>query len=303
MQTNEQCPRSLRKEAILSVDADETDFISVPSIQYPPTPLQPSGDNCSDTDNTQTAQDNVSAQGSRILLCLKRQIRRFFRNDAGSSGLQKNPQDLTLTNATAVERKASPTEKNSGSQFDQKYTSITCGVQEDIESFKNKYNAALLRLDSLTDAQVNGVQSSWMLLKIHIEKIGVIVFLGLFEEHSDFRDAFARFRQKQLSNLTRDPAFQAHGLRVLNVVDKIISRLRRIDTIQDFLFSLGSKHCRYVPNIELVPAVGEQLLEAIRPVLEEQGLWDEDTAVGWEAVLAYLNCAMRYGLVRSLRRS
>ncbi|TGZ71927.1 hypothetical protein CRM22_002376 [Opisthorchis felineus] len=303
MQTREQYPHPLLAEAILTVDADETDCISVSSGQYPQRLLQTSGDISPDTNNTQIAQDNVSAQGSRILLCLKRHIRRFFGTNAGSSGLRKSQQDLTLANTTVVERKASPTEKNSGNQFDKKDISITCGVPEDVESFKTNYNAALLRLDSLTDAQVNGVQSSWMILKIHIEKIGVIVFLGLFEEHSDFRDAFARFRQKQLSNLTRDPAFQAHGLRVLNVVDKIISRLHRIDTIQDFLLSLGSKHCRYVPNIELVPAVGEQLLEAVRPVLEEQGLWDDDTAVGWDAVLAYLNCAMRYGLVRSLRTS
>lgn len=81
----------------------------------------------------------------------------------------------------------------------------------------------------------------------------IIFVCRLFEEHSDFRDAFARFRGKQLMEITRDPALQAHGLRVLNIVDKLVSRLQKVETIQDFILSLGSRHCKYVPSMTMIP--------------------------------------------------
>ncbi|VDP67930.1 unnamed protein product [Echinostoma caproni] len=173
----------------------------------------------------------------------------------------------------------------------------------DFPSIKKDYEDSLIALTSLTDEEIQSVRDSWLILKAHIEKIGVIVFLGLFEEHSDFRDAFARFRGKQLVEITRDPALQAHGLRVLNVVDKLVGRLQKVEAIQDFILSLGSRHCKYVPSINLIPSVGEQLLEAIQPALEEQGMWTESTQRGWKAVLSYLTNAMRYGLARTPQTS
>ncbi|KAA3672785.1 uncharacterized protein DEA37_0005638 [Paragonimus westermani] len=124
---------------------------------------------------------------------------------------------------------------------------------------------------------------------------------SLFEEHSDFRDAFAKFRGKQLMELTRDPTLQAHGLRVLNIVDKLVTRMHKVELIQDFILSLGSKHCRYVPSLSLIPCVQEQMIEAIKPVLEEQGMWTPDLEIGWRNIMTYLTCAMRYGLARTPR--
>lgn len=45
---------------------------------------------------------------------------------------------------------------------------------------------------------------------------------------------------------------QVHGLRVLSVVDKLITRLPKTDDIERQLMMIGSKHCRYVPTIALV---------------------------------------------------
>ncbi|TPP63302.1 Globin X [Fasciola gigantica] len=256
----------------------------------------------SEEDNTILSPDpNLQVQGNKILISIRKRMRRFLGAPTESSVLHKSMQDLSLDSAGYEARKSSST-GNGMQNIASKSTRdsyITNDVPDDIQSIKREYEEALITLTSLSDGEIRAVRTSWMMLKTHIEKIGVIVFLGLFEEHSDFRDAFARFRGKQLREITRDPALQAHGLRVLNIVDKLVSRLQKVETIQDFILSLGCRHCKYVPSIKLIPCVGEQLLEAFHPVLEEQGVWTKDTETGWTILLDFLTKAMRYGLART----
>ncbi|CAL8093886.1 unnamed protein product [Calicophoron daubneyi] len=246
----------------------------------------------------------VRPQGSRLMCKVKRGLRWFLDYPNESSALHKSMQDLPSSHIQCSRRKSCSTENNmTNISFRQSgKTLLTSDVPTDISEIKRYYQKTTNDLTSLSDRQEEYIKSSWKFLKAHIEKIGVVVFLELFEEHSDFRDAFARFRGKQLMELSRDPAFQAHGLRVLNVVDKIISRLNKPEGIQDYLLSLGGRHCKYTPSIALVSNVGEQLLETIRPVLEEQGTWDTEMETAWIVVINYLTSAMRYGIARGAKK-
>ncbi|VEL30523.1 unnamed protein product [Protopolystoma xenopodis] len=53
--------------------------------------------------------------------------------------------------------------------------------------------------------------------------------------------------------MRNDPRLQAHGLRVLQVVDKLISRIDRTDIIEPFLLMLGGRHIKYKATPLLVP--------------------------------------------------
>ncbi|KAH8858296.1 globin X [Schistosoma japonicum] len=92
---------------------------------------------------------------------------------------------------------------------------------------------------------------------------------------------------------------QVHGLRVLSIVDKMITRLPKTDDIELKLMTIGSKHCRYVPTIGLISSVSDQLWGAIEPVLKEEGSWSDELAVTWKTVLDYLTKTVRYGLAKT----
>ncbi|CAH8862845.1 unnamed protein product [Trichobilharzia szidati] len=209
---------------------------------------------------------------------------------ASSSYLSKNDTDSVKSASTTSPSSSSGSKSN-----------LTQDVPEDISGIQKEHEIALQNVSSLTEAQVQLLQSTWNLVKQHIEKIGVITFLGIFEQHSDFRDAFTEFRKNKFVDIKHDPAMQVHGLRVLSIMDKLVTRLPKTDDIEKQLMTIGTKHCRYVPTIGLVSSVSDQLWGAIEPVLKEEGLWSDNVAQTWITVLDYLTKTVRYGLAKTFR--
>ncbi|KAK4468287.1 hypothetical protein MN116_008439 [Schistosoma mekongi] len=199
-----------------------------------------------------------------------------------------------LTNVNSTPRSNSSNSVNNNSK-----SNLTQDVPDDITFIQNEHDQALCNVLSINDEQLLLLQSSWSIVKQHIEKIGVITFLGIFEQHSDFRDAFTEFRKRKFVDIKHDPAMQVHGLRVLSIVDKMITRLPKTDDIEIKLMTIGSKHCRYVPTIGLISSVSDQLWGAIEPVLKEEGLWSNEIAITWKTVLDYLTKTVRYGLAKT----
>ncbi|CAH8574423.1 unnamed protein product [Heterobilharzia americana] len=215
-----------------------------------------------------------------LSLSPKKNLSSSFRNDPGS----RKPASTVIPSSST------------GS-----ISNLTQDVPEDISNIQNEHEAALQNVSSLTASQVQLIQSTWGLVKQHIEKIGVITFLGIFEQHSDFRDAFTEFRRNKFADVKHDPAMQVHGLRVLSIMDKLVTRLPKTDDIERQLMAIGAKHCRYVPTIGLISSVSDQLWGAIEPVLKEEGLWTDSLADTWRTVLDYLTKTVRYGLAKTFR--
>lgn len=123
---------------------------------------------------------NLHSQGNSILLGLKKRMRRFLGVPTEGSTLHKSMQNLTVASATFAEKKSSSTGsdlQNLASKTGPKGI-LTRDVPEDVQPIKQQYEQALIALTSLTDAEISAVRASWLILKAHIEKIGVIVFLG-----------------------------------------------------------------------------------------------------------------------------
>ncbi|CAH8648090.1 unnamed protein product [Dicrocoelium dendriticum] len=285
--------RENRASSISSIDTNVTveDTSEIPGYSVPIDATSSDYELCSKNPTVCAAKSESRLQRTNIFSYIKHKLSNIFnetKEDNNSNDVRRNVTPLE-DRKTVANLRISQT------------TYITKGVPSDISYMRKRYEDSLIRLTSLTDEEIASVRASWAFLKTHIEKIGVIIFLGLFEEHSDFRDAFAQFRGKQLTEINTDPALQAHGLRVLNIVDKLITRIHKIEAIQEYILQLGSKHCRYVPNFSLIPNVGEQLVESIEPILKEKGMWTPETISGWNTLMNFLTSAMSYGLARTPR--
>ncbi|KAH8858302.1 Globin X [Schistosoma japonicum] len=209
-------------------------------------------------DQSLVRKSSVSQEsGYSMLSSFKKLIKQHFK-PSKSTSLHKSMTDLSispkklilpptgnqLTNPNSTSR--------SNSSISVNKSNLTQDVPDDITFIQNEHDQALCNVLSINDEQLLLLQSSWSIVKQHIEKIGVITFLGIFEQHSDFRDAFTEFRKRKFVDVKHDPAMQVHGLRVLSIVDKMITRLPKTDDIELKLMTIGSKHCRYVPTIGLI---------------------------------------------------
>ncbi|CAH8532165.1 unnamed protein product [Schistosoma turkestanicum] len=260
-----------------------------------------------DEESSSTMKPSVSRySGYSMLNNFKKRIKQFNLIPSKSIELHKSMHNLSISpkksNSPSTSSNATMNANstpNSVTSSSVNILNLTQDVPDDIMFIENDHEKALYTVTSLTEEQLLLLQSSWSLVKQHIEKIGVITFLGIFEQHSDFRDAFTEFRKRKFVDIKHDPAMQVHGLRVLSVVDKLITRLPKTDDIERQLLVVGSKHCRYVPTITLVSSVSDQLWGAIEPVLKEEGLWSDDLAVTWKSVLDYLTKTVKYGLAKT----
>ncbi|CAH8597797.1 unnamed protein product [Schistosoma bovis] len=254
-----------------------------------------------------TTKPSISQDSSYSLLnSFKKRIKQHLTLSRNSS-LHKSMHDLSISpkklNFQSTNNNNNIISLNSASSSilstNVNKLNLTQDVPDDITLIEYEHDKALITVTSFTNEQLLLLQSSWSLVKQYIEKIGVITFLGIFEQHSDFRDAFTEFRKRKFVDVKHDPAMQVHGLRVLSVVDKLITRLPKTDDIERQLMMIGSKHCRYVPTIALVSSVSDQLWGAIEPVLKEECLWSDDLAVTWKSILDYLTKTVKYGLAKT----
>ncbi|KAF8561168.1 hypothetical protein P879_07379 [Paragonimus westermani] len=119
-------------------------------------------------------------QETGLFVTLKRRMKRLFGFTNDTSTLHKSLQNLTLTRDEYDKRKSCSTENNikAFAMRHVKRDYITNDVPEDVSSLKKEYEFAMIQLTSMTDPQILEVRKSWDFLKVHIEKIGVIMFLG-----------------------------------------------------------------------------------------------------------------------------
>ncbi|XP_018652613.1 putative globin X [Schistosoma mansoni] len=110
-------------------------------------------------------------------------------------------QHLTLSRNSSLYKITFNSSSSSISSTNVNKLNLTQDVPDDITSIQNEHENALNTVTSFTNEQLLLLQTSWSIVKQHIEKIGVITFLGIFEQHSDFRDAFTEFRKRKFVDI------------------------------------------------------------------------------------------------------
>ncbi|XP_007068330.2 cytoglobin-1 [Chelonia mydas] len=152
----------------------------------------------------------------------------------------------------------------------------------------------------LVDAQKERIQESWRILHDNIARVGIIVFIRLFETHPECKDVFFLFRDiDDLQQLKMNKELRAHGLRVMSFIEKSVARLDQEDKLEQLAFELGRSHYRYNAPPKYYEYVGIQFISTVQPILKER--WTPEVEEAWQSLFKYLTAAMKRGYYRKRR--
>ncbi|CAM4615177.1 neuroglobin-like [Lepidochelys kempii] len=154
----------------------------------------------------------------------------------------------------------------------------------------------------LVDAQKERIQESWRILHDNIARVGIIVFIRLFETHPECKDVFFLFRDiDDLQQLKMNKELRAHGLRVMSFIEKSVARLDQEDKLEQLAFELGRSHYRYNAPPKYYEYVGIQFISTVQPILKER--WTPEVEEAWQSLFKYLTAAMKRGYYKEEEKS
>ncbi|MGH0171496.1 UNVERIFIED_CONTAM: hypothetical protein FKN15_061195 [Acipenser sinensis] len=133
---------------------------------------------------------------------------------------------------------------------------------------------------SLSEAQKGLIRESWKILNEDIARVGIIMFIRLFETHPECKDVFFIFRDiDDLQELKMSKKLQAHGLRYEK---RRALSYRFEDKLEQIAFELGRSHCRYSAPPKYYEYVGVQFISAVKPIVKEN--WTQEVEDSWKYV-------------------
>uniref|UniRef100_A0A8D0L7P3 Globin domain-containing protein n=1 Tax=Sphenodon punctatus TaxID=8508 RepID=A0A8D0L7P3_SPHPU len=154
----------------------------------------------------------------------------------------------------------------------------------------------------LLEPQKELIQESWKILHDDIARVGIIVFIRLFETHPECKDVFFLFRDiDDLQQLKMSKDLQSHGLRVMSFIEKSVARLDQEDKLEQLAFELGRSHCRYNAPPKYYEYVGTQFIGAVQPILKEK--WTPEVEKAWETLFKYVTDTMKRGFYEEEKKS
>ncbi|KAK3887409.1 hypothetical protein Pcinc_008525 [Petrolisthes cinctipes] len=171
-------------------------------------------------------------------------------------------------------------------EVDRKETDLEEGEKEDIPP------------PTLTQEQKQLIKTTWTLIEASVAKVGVVLFMGLFETHPDVQQVFTPFRGLQMEQVKQSKELRAHALRVMGFVEKAVRRLDQPEKLVRMIQECGRNHCHYGARPDQVQHVVPQFLQAVQPTLGDE--WTEDVEVAWSVLLNNLTFIMKEAMVKQL---
>ncbi|RUS91400.1 hypothetical protein EGW08_000830 [Elysia chlorotica] len=138
------------------------------------------------------------------------------------------------------------------------------------------------------------VVRSWAIIKRDIERVGVVMFMGLLEDEA-VKDHFVRFRDQSPEQLKASAVLKSHVLKVMSAVEKAVARLDDPDKLNKLLHDLGQRHMLYNARPEFLDLVGPQFNNAIQPALGDS--WTVETEQAWADLFRYITHLMKETMV------
>lgn len=147
---------------------------------------------------------------------------------------------------------------------------------------------------TLTEHQKKLLLNTWQVLQQDIAKVGVVMFMNVFETHPECKEAFLPFKELKGNDLRWSTELKTHGLRVMNVVEKILARIESEEKIEEYLKALACKHVNYGANPKLMHLFGPQFIHAIKRPINEH--WSPEMQEAWttffDTIVYYLTLHM-----------
>ncbi|XP_077411475.1 x globin [Vanacampus margaritifer] len=146
----------------------------------------------------------------------------------------------------------------------------------------------------LSQDQIDMIKESWKVIKDNITKVGIIVFVRLFETHPECKDVFFLFRDvKDLERLRTSRELRAHGLRVMSFIEKSVARLDQPERLEVLAVELGKSHYHYNAPPKYYSYVEAEFLNAVQPILKDR--WTAELEEAWKTMFQYMTRLMKQG--------
>ncbi|XP_027028663.2 x globin [Tachysurus fulvidraco] len=146
----------------------------------------------------------------------------------------------------------------------------------------------------LSSEQIDMIKESWKVIQEDIAKVGIIVFVRLFETHPECKDVFFLFRDvEDLERLRTSKELRAHGLRVMSFIEKSVARLDQLERLDSLAIELGRSHYRYSAPPKYYGYVGSEFICAVQPILQDK--WTPELEKAWRTLFQYVTRLMRQG--------
>ncbi|XP_072544057.1 neuroglobin-like [Salminus brasiliensis] len=150
-----------------------------------------------------------------------------------------------------------------------------------------------LTVVNLGEKQKELIKESWRALQRDATKAGVIMFVRLFENHPECKDAFFDFRNVTDPKVQASRELRTHGLRVMSFLEKCVARLEKPERLEQLVLELGRKHYHYHSNPKYYMYLGLEFIRVIKPILKES--WSSELEEAWKTLFLYLTQMMRLG--------
>uniref|UniRef100_A0A147AXV7 Cytoglobin n=1 Tax=Fundulus heteroclitus TaxID=8078 RepID=A0A147AXV7_FUNHE len=145
-----------------------------------------------------------------------------------------------------------------------------------------------------SEEQVQMIKDSWKVIRDDIAKVGIIMFVRLFETHPECKDVFFLFRDVQdLERLRTNRELRAHGLRVMSFIEKSVARLDQPERLEALAMELGKSHYHYNAPPKYYSYVGAEFTCAVQPILKER--WTTEMEEAWKTMFQYVTSLMKEG--------
>ncbi|XP_029531165.1 neuroglobin-like [Oncorhynchus nerka] len=146
----------------------------------------------------------------------------------------------------------------------------------------------------LNEKQIQMIKESWKVIQEDIAKVGIIMFVRLFETHPECKDVFFLFRDvEDLEMLRTSRELRSHGLRVMSFIEKSVARLDQLDRLDVLGVELGMSHYHYNAPPKYYSYVGAEFICAVQPILKER--WTPELEEAWKTLFLYLSRLMKQG--------
>ncbi|XP_068608013.1 x globin [Brachionichthys hirsutus] len=144
------------------------------------------------------------------------------------------------------------------------------------------------------EEQIHMIRESWKVIRDDIAKVGIIMFVRLFETHPECKDVFFLFRDvEDLEGLRSSRELRAHGLRVMSLIEKCVARLDQQERLEALAVELGKSHYHYNAPPKYYSYVGAEFICAVQPILKDR--WTAELEEAWKSLFVYVTSLMKRG--------
>ncbi|OWF43371.1 neuroglobin-like [Mizuhopecten yessoensis] len=150
----------------------------------------------------------------------------------------------------------------------------------------------------LTPRQIHLVQDTWDIIKDDLSKLGVIVFLRLFETEPDLKHLFPKIVQMNEQNklewdIDRD-MLTKHAVSVMEGLGAAVESLDESEFLNSVLISIGQTHVKRHVKPQMLKRLWPSLNYGLKQVLQSK--YNKEVNEAWKKVYFYIVAHMKRGM-------